>query len=480
MTINCCRCHDHKFDPLTQEDYYALYGFFSSSRYPWPGIELDKVQRDLVPLIASEEAARILKHRQSQLSQHDESLKKLEQEKKDTEKTLRETEKIKDDKERQSKVTDLNKKIATLNQSIKDVRKLRESTEKTPLPFEMVYAMAEGKTQGKKKVGNACIHIKGDPDYPGKEVPRRFPTILGEQKLSENVTGSGRLELAKWITDPKNPLTARVMVNRIWQGHFGKGIVQTPSDFGKQGRAPTHPELLDFLAQKFIESGWSIKAMHRLIMSSQTWQQASNDNEENASIDVANEYLWRYSRRRLDAESIRDAMLRVSGKLDPTIGEGHPFPEQKAWDFTQHKPFKAVYESNRRSVYLMTQRIQRHPFLALFDGPDTNASTASRITSTTPLQALYLMNDQFVHEQARGLAERLSTEDSDAARIDRAYLLLYGRPSSREEQESATEFLGRVRDKLAQMKLSPDQCQRQTWESFARAMFMSSEFIYLY
>src|SRR5262249_54830528 len=151
---------------------------------------------------------------------------------------------------------------------------------------------------------------------PGKEVPRRFPTVLGGQLLSTDVKGSGRLELANWITDPANPMTARVMVNRLWQYHFGKGIVATPSDFGKQGRAPTHPALLDYLAAQFIRSGWSIKSMHRLIMLSQTYQLSSSDDADNARIDVNNDYYWRGTRHRLDGESIRDSMLAVAGTLD--------------------------------------------------------------------------------------------------------------------------------------------------------------------
>jgi hypothetical protein len=209
--------------------------------------------------------------------------------------------------------------------------------------------------------------------------------VLGGQTLPPDATGSGRLELARWIADPKNPLTARVMVNRVWHYHFGKGIVPTPSDFGRQGQPPTHPELLDYLATRFVESGWSVKAMHRLVMLSRTYQLSGAEDAGNARTDAGDDYLWRFPRRRLDAESIRDAMLAVAGDLDRTPGGPHPFPDPKTWDFTQHKPFKAVYDTNRRSVYLMTQRIPRHLFLAHFDGPDTNASTARRTTSTTPL-----------------------------------------------------------------------------------------------
>src|SRR5204863_1826951 len=171
--------------------------------------------------------------------------------------------------------------------------------------------------------------------------------------------------------------------------------------------------------------------------------------EANARVDVNNDYLWRFHRHRLDAESIRDALLAVSGALDRSPGGAHPFPPESSWNFTQHTPFKAVYETNRRSVYLMTQRIQRHPFLGLFDGPDTNTSTAGRTTSTTPLQALFLMNDPFVHEQARKFAARLLAErGDDAARTEWAFLLAFGRPPTAEERRQAEGYLAQVRDGL--------------------------------
>jgi hypothetical protein len=324
------------------------------------------------------------------------------------------------------------------------------------------------------------VQIKGDPERQGQEVPRRFPSVLGGQMLPDDVSGSGRLELAHWIADPANPLTARVMVNRLWHYHFGRGLSPTPSDFGKQGTPPTHPALLDYLARRFVDGGWSIKAMHRLLLLSRTYQLASTEEPGQARLDPSNQWLWRFSRQRLDAESLRDTLLAVSGGLDRTLGGGHPFPAQKAWDFTQHKPFKAVYESNRRSVYLMTQRIQRHPFLALFDGPDTNASTATRVTSTTPLQSLYLMNDPFVHEQAGKFAARLHSERSDdAGRIELAWLMLYGRPADAEEQATATEYLSRLDKQLTDEKLTADVRKSKSWESLIRALWMSNEFVYV-
>jgi hypothetical protein len=186
------------------------------------------------------------------------------------------------------------------------------------------------------------------------------------------------------------------------------------------------------------------------------------------TVDPGNELLWRFNRRRLDAESIRDTLLVLGGNLDATMGEGHPFPPQPAWDFTQHKPFKAVYDTNRRSVYLMTQRIQRHPLMAIFDGPDTGASTGSRIISTTTLQALYFLNDPFVHEQADKLAARLmESQSDDKERIGLAYELCFSRSATEDEVSLGMEYLKKMDSPV------------DAWRSFVRVLLRSNEFVYL-
>ncbi len=479
LTVACARCHDHKFDPISQTDYYALYGFFSSTRYPRPGIELDKVQRDFVPLAPPDQIATFTKDRDAKLKEFNDRLKALDAEKKLSEKAIIEAEKLKDEAERKAKIAELNKALDGFKGKIKAVQKESEDFARKPLPFETVYAVAEGKTEGKRKVGNACVQLKGDPERLGPEVPRHFPSVLGGQTLPPDAKGSGRLELANWIADPKNPLTARVMVNRIWQGHFGKGLVRTPSNFGVLGQPPTHPELLDYLASHFVGNKWSVKSMHRLIMLSRTYQQSIREDDANAKIDVANDYQWRCDKRRLDAESIRDTLLAVAGNLDRAPGGAHPFPEQKSWNFTQHSPFKAVYDTNKRSVYVMTQRFQRHPFFAMFDGADTNTSTDRRLVSTTPLQALYLMNDPFVHEQATKFAKRVRDEGKTGEdRVNRASLLLYGRLPTAEEGKAMRDYLAKVSEKLLASGHT-QQVPVMAWESLARAMFLSNEFVYL-
>jgi hypothetical protein len=456
LTINCARCHDHKFDPITAADYYALYGIFHSTRYPWPGIELEQKQRDLVPLVeagklAEAEAAR--KSYDAEKSRLEKAVQKLKDQLKE----------IPADGKK-----DHEAKIKEAEQTLKEfVNK--------GLPFELAYAVAEA-----KKAENVKIQIKGDPAKPGDMVPRRFLTVLGAQALPPNETSSGRRQLADWIVDRNNPLATRVMVNRIWLHHFGKGLVPTPNDFGKQGKAPTHPELLDWLASKFIEINWSVKEMHRLIMLSRTYQLASSRSDEASARDANNELLSSFPRRRLDAESIRDTLLVLGGNLDTTPSGPHSFPPQTEWKFTQHNPFKAVYESKRRSVYLMTQRIQRHPYLAIFDGADPSASTAVRTTSTTPLQALFLLNDKFVHEQSKEFATRImKSGKDDEARLQFVYRTALGRPADKGEMDQCRKFLADVRQRLSDSGALDSDLEAESWRAMVRALLRLNEFVYI-
>ncbi|RPH52548.1 MAG: DUF1553 domain-containing protein, partial [Planctomycetota bacterium] len=458
LTINCTRCHDHKFDPVTNEDYYALYGIFESTRYPWPGIELKQYQEDFVPLVGPEIVEKVQKERAAKKAANERTAKELEAEKKRFEKAV--------DDALDAEADRLKQVVNELTRSIDMIRKGSGSPLKEPLPYETAYAVAEA-----PKHGNAKVQLKGDPTKLGREVPRRFIEVLGGQSLSSEAKGSGRHQLAEWIADPANPLTARVMANRIWHYHFGKGIVQTPSDFGRQGRPPTHPDLLDWLARRFIQSGWSVKAMHRLILSSHAYRMSCENGDLGALSDPANDLLWKFRRRRLEAEAIRASLLAVAGTLDRRRGEAHPFPAMAAWDYTQHKPFIAAYDNQQRSVYLMTQRIRRHPYFGTFDGAETNASTSFRITSTTPLQALYLLNDPFVHDQARAFAARLAKEGTDdASRVRRAYELSLGRTPTTAESAASLEFLATTSRRLD---------VAQAWESFARILFRLNEFAYV-
>ncbi|MEM7235163.1 MAG: DUF1549 and DUF1553 domain-containing protein, partial [Planctomycetota bacterium] len=322
---------------------------------------------------------------------------------------------------------DAKEKLREAKTEIVRLAKDREAQAKTP-PYEVAYAVSESKPV------DARVQERGDPRRRGGRVSRRFLTVLGGDTLGKGSSASGRLELARWITRPSNPLTARVFVNRVWQWHFGRGIVSTPSDFGPRGEAPTHPKLLDWLTSDFIASGWSVKSLHRRIVLSKTYQLASIDHALGGEKDPGNRWYWRFSRRALDAESIRDAMLAVSGRLDLSDPKPHPFPPVDTWGFTIHHPFHAVYDSKHRSVYLMVQRNRRHPYLQLFDAADPNLSVASRQPTTTPNHALFLMNSPFVHRQAEGFARRvLDSETGIVRRVAFAFESAHGRePTARE------------------------------------------------
>jgi hypothetical protein len=292
---------------------------------------------------------------------------------------------------------------------------------------------------------------------------------------------SGRLDLADWITRDNAALTARVFVNRVWQWHFGSAIVATPSDFGTRGERPTHPELLDWLASEFIRSGWSVKALHRLILSSEAYAMGSAIAPEAQSKDGSNRWLWRFNRAPLDAESIRDAMLEVAGNLDRSPPQPHPFPEVGSWKFTIHRPFHAVYESNRRSLYLMIQRNRRHPFLALFDGADPNLSVASRFPTITPNQTLFLMNSPFVGEQARGFARRLLGESlTGEQRIRHAVELAHGVRPEVDQVAVISAFLERHSRLDSGVRLDGGSTpELRAWTALGRVLLTSNAFLYV-
>jgi hypothetical protein len=345
--------------------------------------------------------------------------------------------------------------------------------------FPMAYAVAEGQPH------DSPVHLRGDPKTPGPVVPRRFLQALGGHSLpSESASkASGRLELAQWLTDPASPagaLAARVMVNRVWQHHFGRGLVATPNDFGTRGEPPSHPELLEYLARRFVEDGWSVKSLHRIIVLSHAYQLASDEREDTARIDAGNALLSHFTRRRLSAEEIRDNILLVTGDLDRTRGEGHPFPAENTWGFTQHTPFSAVYETDKRSVYLMTQRLKRHPLLALFDGPDPNASTPQRFTTTVAPQSLFFINDPWVHAKAEKMAGRLiGAHPDDATRLNRAYRLMFSRAPTPTEHQSAAEFLTAYRGDLEQAGVAAEQRDAAAWAAYVRVLLGTNEFVYV-
>ncbi len=339
-------------------------------------------------------------------------------------------------------------------------------------PQDAVHIVREG------KVRDLPIHIRGDATTHGKVVPRRFLEILCEGPRQPFTQGSGRLELAKAIASRENPLTARVIVNRVWREYFGRGLVSTPSNFGRLGQSPSHPELLDDLAVRFMEAGWSLKWLHREITLSATYQQASSASPEVIRQDPANRWLARMTRKRLSVEAWRDAVLAVNGRLKTHIGGRSIDP--------------ADPKQTRRTVYSRISRLDLNPLLALFDFPDPNAHAGRRAQTTTPLQKLFVLNSPWMVAQAGHLVDRLhrevpasdrltadrSTEENhrlESLRIKRAYWLLYARAPSKLESRLGLQFL--TTDGWDDQASA--QASAERWQAYAQALLSSNEFLFL-
>ncbi len=458
-SIACARCHNHKFDPFTMEDYYGLYGFFSSTRYPNPGGEGGPRQSLFVPLIAPAEVSKINAPYEAELAAAQAVSKALE--------AAQEPIKAAPDSPEKTEAT------ARLKAKFEEAKKaLAEVLARAPI-LPDAYAVVDGPSPG-----NAKIQIRGEPKNLGAEVRRKFPAILGGMQLPEGTKGSGRMELAKWLSSPTNPLTARVLVNRVWQQHFGAGIVATPNDFGRQGQAPSHPELLDYLASRLMADGWSLKALHRSILLSRTWQLSSEATAEALEKDPSNKLLSHATRRRLDAESLRDSLLFVSGQLQFTPAGAHSFPARHAWKWTQHNPFSETYESHFRSVYLMQSRLRKNPYLTLFDGADPSSSTGIRRPTTTPLQSLFSMNAPLMHECAEAFVlHRLGGTADENSKLRAAYGNALGRAPTPTEEKDAREFLEAYQKAL--VPTDPTGAQGKAWSALARSLLATNEFLYI-
>jgi len=321
------------------------------------------------------------------------------------------------------------------------------------------------------------VHLRGSYLTLGKPVERGFPEVMRTSFTPPILPAkrSGRLELARWIASSEHPLTARVIVNRVWRWHFGQGIVPSTDNFGLLGGRPSHPELLDWLARTFIESGWSIKDLHRLLMKSKAYQQASNvsfstaDQADPRVVDPENRLLWRANIERLEAEEIRDAMLAISGWLNLEIG-GKTIPlHNKQFVFNHTSKDATTYESPRRALYLPIVRNHLYDMLEQFDYPDPTMPTGSRNSTVIAPQALIMMNAPVVMESSTRLAAQLASRP-EPERVQQAYALLYGRPPSERETTEALALIG---------DFSATEKPERAWALLCQALFAANEFIYL-
>jgi hypothetical protein len=462
ITLACAKCHDHKFDPISQEDYYRIQAFFAG----WKEVDIA-----LTSAAEQELFARCLRDWEARTADTRREISELER-------PYRE----KFTRQRRGRFQEEYVKLL----DIPDEQRTPLERQIAAMVAKQVYAedksMFNGMTSPEKERHQALLKTLSEagprPEAPptamafkdiGRDVPpthslkrgnwskksaevrpgflSAFDDRLADVKLSADGLSSGRrTALANWIVDPKNPLTARVIVNRVWQQHFGRGIVASSGDFGAQGDRPTHPELLDWLAHDFISHGWSLKYLHKVIVQSAAYQQEAAFNATAAKIDPANRLLWRMNRRRLDGETLRDAILSTAGQLNLKAGGPSVFPELPAeikasagaWPLS-----KDATERNRRSIYVCVKRNLRFPFFAAFDSPERSEACSRRFETTTAPQALLLLNEKFCVEMARHFAERVTREvgPNPEAVIDHAYRIALSRPPTNDERKASQEFL---------------------------------------
>ena len=426
LTLGCARCHDHMYDPIRQKDYYQMQAFLAAT------YEVNQVEAD-------EEVKRSWQARTDEVETEIKKIKQaLPEARGDAERQLRED--------------------------------LLAAESRLPAPLPTI------STVSNKAAERTAIHLldRGNTDLKGDRLEPRYLGVLLREGTSSFPAElpQPKARLADWIRQPDHPLTARVLVNRVWRHHFGVGLVATPNDFGLNGETPSHPELLDYLANEFVGSGWSIKRLHRLLLLSSTYRQASvaESNSAGAIADPENRLYWRFHRRRLMAQELRDAMLTISGAIDTRMGGPSvmvPVAEELVgllYKPTQWQVAPRAADHYRRSIYLIAKRNLRLPFLEMFDQPDFQTSCAARESSTHAPQALEMLNGELANELARALARRLSrVEGSDRdEQVELAFQLVAGRPATQAERLLGVEFL-----------------RTQPLEEFALAMFNLNAFLYV-
>ena len=568
LTVACARCHDHKFDPISQKEYYGLAGIFANTSYREVALEAKATQNANVKSDQLGNRGEILKKKQAEVDafvkEHTQYVRQrltpeiakymvqawrytnrkkatpaltvaqyataeklesvvldrwvnyLTQEEGKKNPDLAEwhkafsgtgeaeIQKIADAFQTkvqsviQAKEAQKNAKPALKEQETALLEAIVGEEGVLTVPSEILgevlsgdpkarYATISTELQRLKvsdfahaladtpKAGNIRVLLRGNPETPGEEAPRKFLTILAGDNAPTFTKGSGRLELAEALTAESNPLTPRVMVNRIWKYHFGTGIVRTTNNFGTLGEPPTHPELLDYLTADFVANGWSLKALHRKIMLSAAYRMSSRTTKHNQEIDPDNRFVWRMPVRRLEIEAFRDAILSVTGTLDQTIGG-----QSLSLD---------VPENRRRTFYASISRHDLNPMLRLFDFPDPNVTADKRTDTTVPLQQLFMLNSEYMIREAKAFAVRLNAnpQEDNATRIRRAYLLAFNRPPMPKEIALGLRFLASVPASPAQTptitktaSLSTENSAKLTrWEQYAQMLLCANEFIYI-
>ncbi len=510
LTVGCCRCHDHKFDPLPQSDYYRLQAFFSAAQpkeidlsTPAERAEVkrrnDEIDAKIAPL--TKQAADIEAPVRRRLS----AAKKAKLEAPYREALAVEADKRTPDQKKLVEQSGVLVKVTW--DEIVDALPTAERAKRAALR-EQIHALEAQRPAPPAQAwtltedGSPLFsHVlkRGNLNQKGARVTPGFPRVLdaGAKNQPDDAPALNRLDLAHWLTRPDHPLTARVIANRLWQYHFGRGLVATPDDFGAHGEAPTNPELLDWLAVELVEHGWSLKHLHRLMVMSAAYQQDSAVTDAaGRRLDPDNLLLWRMNRRRLDADGLRDGVLAVAGTLNPAVGGPMvrtPL-EPEVYDllFSEDEPDNLwpvtpdVRQHTRRSLYLFSKRNLRLPLLEVFDQPDTLSPCPVRAVSTFAPQALVLLNGPFLQAQSKAFAGRVLREAGadNAARIDLAYRLALCRPPSEAERRVALDFLAGQTELLRERQTAgapdlQDAAAATAMADFCLALLNRNEFVYV-
>lgn len=483
LSIACARCHDHKFDPIPTADYYALAGIFGSTQ-PLYGVGPRgiKTLHDSDWAVVGAASDDLI----AAAREHHEALKKRVQERNDARSSRyrvvrnRSDAKLRLTKPGADKAA-LEADLAKMDEVIADwdvkIKRLEEEVKQLEADYPPQPPLAMSAREAAKPA-DVRIHIRGDVTNLGDRVPRGMLQVVATSESRPIAQReSGRLQLAEWLVDPANPLTPRVAVNRVWLHLFGRGLVATPDDFGVNGSRPSHPELLDDLAARFVADGWSTKRLIREIVLSHTYRLSAATSTANEKLDPDNVLLWRHAPRRWEAEVFRDAVLAVAGRLETSrparsfVGDLPLFQSPEFNSQTVVKPEQL--EHRRRSVYLSIIRGNLPESLKLFDVADPNVATARRDETIVPAQASYLMNSPWMIEQAGHLADRLAAEagSDDAARLERLYRLTMARKPTEAERRDMLEFLHGASS-------VDDHARREAWLTVCQTVLASTEFRY--
>ncbi|MCA9058082.1 MAG: PSD1 domain-containing protein [Planctomycetaceae bacterium] len=484
ITVSCARCHDHKFDPISQADYYALAGIFRSTETYYGTVSYINAQRvsRLLPLPAGADVAVAIEDLPAQDRQRIE-------------------EQISGVRDAMKNMQDPIQRFLTNGRvSLLQAQLDQYESDGTPRLLAMGvrdkragpafrrrgFRLGNGNDafvyDGSVTIGDSPIFVRGESDQPEAEaIPRGTIAILTTQPLEIPSRTSGRLELAEWIASADNPLTARVLVNRVWLQLFGRGLVSTADDFGFAGQPPSHPELLDYLAIRFSQNGWSIKQLIRSLVLTRVYQLDSVAKPDATERDPDNVLLWRMAPRRLDAECLRDAILSVSGQLDPKPPVGSAVAragEGPVERFGATPIARAIEDlkNTHRSIYLPVIRDNLPEALALFDGADPSLITASRNQTTVPAQALFLMNNEFILRASDAAADQLLQMDDVEQRIETAFLKFYGRPVNPDEALQTRQFLAAYARQIGTDRNFNARSEHEVWSAFCQALFASAEF----